>query len=124
MANKKTVKLAGREYEIAQLTIRESKVWREKLRGPFAQLAEQLETIDQIDIQNGGDLGKLIRSFETTIIGSLELVLDLLCSYSSAIAADREVIEAEGYDNEVVDAFVEVVRLAFPLRALVKVVRG
>ena len=44
----------------------------------------------------------------------MDILLDLLCEFVPAIAADRARIEAEAFDDEVVKAFVAVLGLVYP----------
>jgi hypothetical protein len=47
------------------------------------------------------------------------VVKGLLYEYSPALCADKERIEAESYDSEIVQAFMEVLKLAFPFGSAV-----
>ena len=59
-----------------------------------------------------------------TLIGSMDLLLDLLFAYSPELAEDRERIEEEAYDEEALAAFTEVLKLAYPFGELLAMVNG
>lgn len=112
------VTLGGVEYEIQQLPIKQSREWRDQLRGPFSGLVGVLESAGQIRMDSGRDLGGLIRSMETVLLGSVDLIIDLLYKYSTVISHDRQRIEETATDDEAVAAFTEVIKLAYPLGKL------
>jgi len=116
------VTLGGREYTIKTLPIRQSRKWREKLAGPFGELVDVLEGAGTIELNSWRDIAGLVRVLSGRIIGSVDLILDLLFDYSPELRADQEWIEENAYDEEAMAAFVEVLKLAYPfgkLRTLV-----
>lgn len=112
------VELGEREFTIRQRSIRESKAWRESLAGPFQELVGVLEGAGDLELSRLGDLAGLVRLVAGRVIGAVELVLDLLFEYSPELASEREWIEANAYDDEALDAFVEVLKLAYPFGRL------
>ena len=123
MARSVTIELGGRQYEVKALPIKAARVWREKFNGPFGNVLEILN-VSQIELNSPADLGRLLVPLKDILLGSLDLAADLLFSYSPALAVDRERIEAEAFDEEMVAALVEVVKLAFPFGEFVKLARG
>jgi hypothetical protein len=119
-----TVMLGGRSYTVEALPIKASKAWRAQLAGPFGQLAATLEHAGEIDLTSGGDLSHLIQVLSDTLLGSIDLLQDLLFDYSPALVADRERIEAEAYDEEAMTALIEVLKLAYPFGAVLTLVGG
>lgn len=117
-----TVHIAGRDYAVQQLTVGQSRQWRQKFEQPFGEIAAALKTVSVVEITDLGGIGGILATLKTTLIGALDTVLELLCDYAPEIAADRERIEAEGYDEEVVVAFGEVLRVVFPLGVLAAMV--
>lgn len=122
----KQVTLGGETYTIVPLPIKQSHAWRDRLAVPFNQLTLALEGAADIEIKlsSADDIVALVRSLAGTLIGSIDTVLDLLFAYSPVLAEDRERIENEAYDTEAIDAFIEVVKLAYPLGRLVSGIRG
>lgn len=121
-----TVTLGGRQYTITPPPIRQSKAWREKLAVPFATLSVALESAGtlELDIRQMADIAELVRRFSGVLIGSIDTVLDLLFEYSPVLASDREWIEQNAYDDEALEAFMEVLKLAYPLGTLGQILSG
>ena len=119
-----TVTLGGQSYVIEALPIKASKAWRARLAGPFGQLAATLEHAGEISLTDGGDLAHLIQIVTDTLLGSIDLLQELLFAYAPALAADRARIEAESYDEEAMQALIEVLKLAYPFGAVLTLVRG
>lgn len=115
------VTLGGKEYNIRALKMRQSKEWRDKVKEPFGSLVDALQAAPNIELTSMADLSTLVDVVKDLVLGSFDLVLDLLFQYSPELAADRERIETEGYDEEAVEAFVEVLKLAFPFGGFRKV---
>jgi len=124
MAKSVTVTLGGRSYEIAALPIRESAAWRRRLAGPFAELTAALQGASGIELTRLGDLAGLVQTLSGTILGSVDLLLELLFAYAPALVLDRERIETSAFDEEALVALVEVLKLAYPFGALTALVSG
>lgn len=118
------VTLADQDYEIKALPIKRAKLWRASLEVPFAELSTTLESAGSIELSNGADIAKLVRTFSGTLLGSVDKMLDLLFEFSPELAEDRERIEEEAYDEEALNAFAEVLKLAYPFGRLLALVNG
>lgn len=119
-----TVKLGERQYTIDKLPIRQSKHWRQSLAEPFGEISQTLESASIVEVDQLGDIAGLVRRASGVLLGSVDKMLDLLFAYSSALNADREYIEENAYDDEALAAFVEVLKLAYPLEQLMYLIRG
>jgi hypothetical protein len=119
-----TVTLAGQSYEIGPLPRKASKAWRDSLGKPITDLVGILSKADTLELNNVADLTKLILLAKEYLIDSPDLIFGALCGYSPAIAADRERIEEEAFDYEIMDALVEVLKLAYPFGRLVGMFRS
>lgn len=124
MSKTVAVTLAEREYTIQQLPIKASRVWRGQLAGPFTELVNVLEGAERIELNNAHDIAAVVRSLSGTLIGSIDLVLELLFAYSPELKKDREYIEQHAYDDEAMAAFTEVLRLAYPFGILLALGNG
>jgi len=118
------VELGGQAYTVKQRPIREAKAWRQRLAGPFQELASTLEGAGNLDLTAGKDIAQLVKVLSGSLIGSIDLVLELLFEYAPTLAEDQERIEAEAYDDEALEAFVEVLKLVYPLGRLQALARG
>lgn len=124
MSKEIIVKLGGRNFTVSALPISRSKAWREELAVPFTELANALMQANTVEVNQFGDIASLVRSMSGTLLGSVDLMLDLMFKYSEALAAEREWIENNAYDEEALYAFAEVLKLAFPFGVLLEVVTG
>ena len=124
MAKSVTVTLGGKAYTVAALPIRQSKVWRDKLAQPFTQITHALEGAGTVEINQFGDIAGLVRSLSGTLLGAIDTVLELMFDYSPELAADRDAIEENAYDEEALDAFAAILGLVYPFGRLLAVVSG
>lgn len=124
MSKEITVVLGGRNYTVAALPIAQAKVWREALAIPFGTLASVLTSANTVELNQLDDIAILVTKFSGVLLGSVDLMLGLLFSYSEALRKDREWIEKNAYDEEALVAFGEVLKLAFPFGVLLEAVTG
>lgn len=119
-----TVTLAGKQYTLQALPMRQNAEWRRRLAGPFGELTNILENAGSIQLTDGQGLAGVVRTLSGTLLGSVDILLGLLFDYSPALRGDRERIETEAYDDEALRALVEVLKLAYPFGELLTLVRG
>lgn len=124
MARQKTVTLAGEEYTISCLPMAQNRRWRERLNEPLARVVEIFDANRDLEIERVSDLLDIIKLVSDVALGSVDLIVDLLFDYSPELRLDRERIENNAYDEEALEAFKEVLALAFPLEMLIAVIRG
>lgn len=124
MARTKTVTLAGKNYTVAQLPMQRNRAWREKLTEPVNKIIAVMQNYKDIEINNAVDVAGIIGIFNDVLLNSIDLLLESLFAYAPELAADRERIEAEAYDDEAIAAMGEVIRLAYPLEKLVSAWTG
>lgn len=108
------VTIAGSEYTIKELPIRKSVEWRKKVAAEWTELADALTSAGSTSLSDISNIATAVQNVTSKVFESIEVVADLLFAYSPDLATDRKRIEAEGYESEIVDAFVEVIALAFP----------
>lgn len=118
------VSLAGREYEIGPLPFKQSKEWRASLGKPITDLVEILARADTLELNNAADLVKVVQLAQVYLLDSPDLIWEALCAYSPAIAADREALEEAAFDFEIMDALIEVLKLAYPFGRLAAMFRS
>ena len=101
-----TVILGGDKYEIAPLVIRDSRGWRKKVIELLAPLPEMVKTTSRNPKAFGDVLNRMLVTMP-------DQVLDLFFEYAKDL--DRKEIEDKATDEEMAEAFKEVVKVAFPL---------
>jgi hypothetical protein len=122
MPNSVTVTLAERQYVIKELPRRKNMAWRQALKEPFGDLVDALTNAPALEIDSTAELQQLadlVRTLTSRVIGSIDLMCELLFDYSPSLAEDRDRIEEEGYDSEIVGAFAQVLQLAFPFGQII-----
>lgn len=99
------VVLGGKEFEVKPLVIRDSRAWRKKA-APFQAMLARYAGITSDNLEE----------FEKTlaeIMGSrIDETIDLFFEYAKDL--NREEIEGIATDKEIVTAFNEVTKVAFP----------
>lgn len=119
-----TVELGGTEYTITPLTMRKSREWRQQLDAPIAKMIESFRMFQVVEVSDLNAIGQLLDNLRGVALGSVDLCADAVFSYSPELAAARDTIEETAYDDEIVAAFVEVVKLAYPFGAMFGMLSG
>ena len=109
-----TLILGGKNYEVRELPSRKNANWRKLVTEQMSMITDIIEATLGTDIQSPEGLGKVIESMGEQVVGSFDTMRLLIYAYSPAILADQERILDEGYDSEVIPAFMGVLKLAFP----------
>lgn len=128
------VRLAGKDYRVEPLTVRPSKAFRKRvgdaLSGMTDLIADALRPTGAVGTPVEGpaeisaSIKEIGRLLSERLIGSTDLAADLLFEYSPILAEDRERIENEAYDDEIIAAFVEVLKLLYPFESLASIFRN
>lgn len=136
------VKLGGREYILSEKVMGVSRAWREKLRESdvmkvFSSLDEALASLvnavnglgsnageGQVTLTAGLNIATVAPVIVRGLVNSIDEVIDLLFDYSPELKADEEWLLDNAYDEEAINAFIEVLKLNFPISALWGLVRG
>lgn len=107
------ITLGGRAYQVVELPLRKNAAWRMKL-GELVDSVTGLVGATQVDINNTTELVGVVNLVRDVLLQAPEKLTALLFDYSPALADDRERIEAEVYESELMGAMLEVLKLAFP----------
>lgn len=108
-----TITLGGKEYQINELPRRANAQWRQQFQVLVASVTNLVEA-SQVDITNTADLVGVVGQVRDVLMQAPDQLIELLFAYSPALAADRERIEADVYESEILGVFIEVLKLAFP----------
>jgi len=95
-----------KEYKIAPLVIKDSREWRRKA----IQLMAPLPQYANVTMENPEEFARVLTEMLVTMP---DQVIDLFFEYAKDL--NREEIEGIATDAEMVTAFEEVVKVAFPL---------
>lgn len=113
-----TVTLDGTEYTITELRPKANAAWRARLREPFSELAALLESGPDTEITDLASLANVVRSVSGLLFESIDTLTALLAEYAPDLPLD------DAYESEQLEAFTEVLSLAFPFGALAARIRG
>ena len=113
-----TVTLDGKEHTITELRPKENAAWRAKLREPFAELVNLLERGPDAEITDLESLANVVRSVSGLLFESIDTLTALLADYAPALPLE------DAYESEQLEAFTEVLSLAFPFGSLANKMRG
>ena len=125
-----TVTLGDQSYMVNELPTRKNAEWRRdmavRLR-PVAQVLEQLPNMNlptsTADLAGGQvsliSLTEALRPVGNLLLNGMDDMIALIMAYSPQIAADRERIENEAYDSEILGAFTAILGLAYPFGSIV-----
>jgi hypothetical protein len=96
-----TIKLGGREYQVAQLPIRPDAEWRKSV-AEIVQPISELAISSQVTAPTPDRLVRL--AFTSALLIDPQAVLDAVLRYSETLEADREWIENNAYSDEALAA--------------------
>ena len=117
MARSTTIKLGDEDAELHQRRTRESSAWRKSLEAPARDVIGRFTKIidwQSVDLANGEGVSALASAAIPLLTDSLDTIRELVAGYAPELTDRLD----DAYDDEVIAAFVEVLRLAFPLTGL------
>lgn len=117
------ITLGGKQYTVAELPLRKNAAWRQKVGDLVGTVAGLVEAT-QIDLNSTADLIGVVNQVRNVLVTAPDALTALLFDYSPVLAADRERIEGEVYESELLAAFVEVLKLAFPFGEILSWANG
>lgn len=118
------VMLGGREYVLKPLPLRPARALREKIAAQIGGFGQQLQALDGLEVTKLDDIGGLIERLGGTLAGSVDLAAEWLFEFSPEIAADRERIMNEAFDEEVLKAFTEALKMLYPFGGMLNSLSG
>jgi len=122
MAREIEIKLGGESYTVSQLPMRANKAWRDNLAAPFSRITALLEGNQELELATVGDYVSIIQLVSDVALGAIDIIAELVFDYAPVLAKDRARIESEAYDDEMVEAFGQILGLAYPLGRLASVI--
>jgi len=111
-----TITLNGTEYQVEELRSRANAAWRAQLEAHFEELAQALDGMGTLELTDGAALGNLVRTVSGKLLRSVTLVGDLVGAYAPQLEEARE----EAYDSELLDAFTQILSLAYPFGVILE----
>lgn len=124
MSKSVTITLGGKQYEIAEAPMRKNAAWRAGLSALLTDVGGLMESATSLELNNVGDLLAVVRQIQEVLLAAPDRLTAMLFEYAPVLAADRTRIEAEVYESELIAAFVEVLKLAYPFGELLTLANG
>lgn len=124
MANKRTVTMGGRDYEIHELPARKNAGWRKELMRRVEPLLGIIEQAGAgLELRTNDDLMAVLGQATKLLVAAPDLLIEMLLLYSPTLAAHEELIMNEAYDSELMPAFAAVLGMAYPFESLASLAR-
>lgn len=108
------ITLNGQKHTVTELRTKENSAWRKGLEGVFEDVAGVMESGPELELGDGKAVAQLVRTLSKRVIGSVDLMRDMVLKYAPGLKAEIE----EAYDSELMDAFVAILGLAYPFGSL------
>lgn len=118
-----TVVIGDKQYTIKEAKRKANAKWRLLFQTQFTEVADLIEGLPSTELTPTA-VGDLIRQITAKVGGSVDMLAELVFAYSPELAADRETIEEEAYDSEIMAAFTAVLKLAYPFGSVVETLSG
>jgi len=108
-----TVEIGGKTYTIHEAKRKANAKWRQRFQAEFVDIAALIESLPGAEL-TPETVSTIIRQIVDKVGGSVDTLAELVFSYSPELEADREFVEEEAYDSEIMAAFTAVLKLAYP----------
>jgi hypothetical protein len=118
-----TIEIGDVKYTVRELKRKANAKWRLAFQAQFTEVADLIEGLPQTDLTPAA-IGNLVRQITNKVGGSVDEMAELVFAYSAELNKDRDTIEEEAYDSEIMAAFTAVLKLAYPFGSLVEMVSG
>lgn len=112
------ITLSGQKHTIHEIPSRRAAAWRNRVQEQLGDVAKLIETAPETDISDSAALASLVRSVGSMVVGSTDIIIELLFEYAPMLRESDE----DFYDSELIEAFVEVIKLAYPFGQLASLV--
>lgn len=114
------ITMGDQTIHISQLPIRKNEAWRRRVfESEFKSLFRQFQKMQDLGDKEGAAFEVVLDLATQIFQKGPDILIDLLTGYCPELS--KEYLENECYDQELIDAFVAVLRLAFPLESLMEI---
>lgn len=131
------VMVAGRKYAVTEKVSGVGEKWRRHLREtPLFVTFQNLDTtIEQIVniVEKGAEnlergpvisIARILPAMIDAMSRSMDDINDLVYDFVPEMAADRDWLRDNAYDSEIVNVFIEVLKINFPILGVLDLIRG
>ena len=111
-----TVTLGEKDYRIQQKPLKITRAWRKQFKDSAAnQLLGLIAGNITLELQTVQDLARVAQQALGLFLESFDAIYDLLLAYATELHGDQAYLDDHATDAQIVNAFMEVVKLAIPL---------
>ena len=118
-----TVELGGKTYQIREAKRKANAKWRQRFQAQFEEIAALIEGLPGAEM-TPETISAIIRQIVDKVGGSVDILAELVFSYSPELEQNQETIEEEAYDSEIMAAFTAVLKLAYPFGSALEALSG
>lgn len=129
------VNLASRTFTIESLKFKAERAWRKKYDRPIAHLFDAIASAKELstkEFDKPADLMKEVgmvllsqaNELMKALLDSPDIIFEAICDYSPALAADKDFIEENAYQDEIAAVFIEVLKIAYPFGSLLGIAQS
>ena len=108
----------GKAFSIPVAPVKRARAWRQGLKEPLALVLGAVQAATTVRLETAADLSALAEQLLPVLLDATDILFELVLDYAPALKAEREYLESHAIDEEVVDAFVAILKRAFPLDRL------
>lgn len=119
--------LAGKTYTIPRKFAAENREWRKQLRSQVGPIQAVMELMSRakgetwskaLNALDTSDIATAMGAALPAMLSSVDDLADLLFAYDPALGDNRAAILAGAYDEDLLDAFLKVLQVAYPIKKL------
>jgi len=117
------VALGGGKYTIKKAPYKVTKKWRKNFYEKFGGAISLLDSMDEefdLNMQSISSLAPIAKQIVNLAVLGIDDAVELLFEYSVELSQKREEIEETANDDELLNAFWQVVQICFPFGDLMK----
>lgn len=115
---KTTIRLGNRDFEIQSASYLRAKPWKKRFVEEIKPLFESLGELKDMQFDSPADLLKIFPMVEMLFLEAIDKVFEMLISYSPILEAEREYIENNATDKQILIGFQEALKLADPFEMI------
>lgn len=119
MGNTVDLKLGHKSYLVRELAIRPNRAWREKAQ-PIMDFVNQAVSTLREDATDGEIVKTLTSKLINLLVDRIDEIIDLVFAYSEQLEAERETIETTATETQMLEAFIQIMGVAYPIGFLAK----
>lgn len=114
----------GKTFVLPPLSIRRTQDYRRYVEATLDDIFGMFNAWEHVSIDNVGEMVPLMREAARMATNLPEQIFDLVMNYHPRLQNDREWIGDNGYDDQLLDAFIEIAQVVYPLERLKRLIPG